>query len=73
MTTRLLIIGGSDAGISAGWRVRELDLRCEVTIVVADRFPNYSSKTGRNSSMVEFPPASSCRRSMTRYCTRSGR
>jgi NADPH-dependent 2,4-dienoyl-CoA reductase/sulfur reductase-like enzyme len=42
MTTRLLIIGGSDAGISAGLRARELDPRCEVTIVVADRFPNYS-------------------------------
>jgi len=42
MTTRLLIIGGSDAGISAGLRAREWDPRCEVTIVMADRFPNYS-------------------------------
>ncbi len=42
MTTRLLIIGGSDAGISAGLRARELDPHCEVTIVLADRFPNYS-------------------------------
>jgi NADPH-dependent 2,4-dienoyl-CoA reductase/sulfur reductase-like enzyme len=42
MTTKLLIIGGSDAGISAGVRARELDPSCEVTIVVADRFPNYS-------------------------------
>jgi len=42
MTTRLLIIGGSDAGISAGLRARELDSSCEVTIVLADRFPNYS-------------------------------
>jgi NADPH-dependent 2,4-dienoyl-CoA reductase/sulfur reductase-like enzyme len=42
MTTRLLIIGGSDAGISAGLRARELDSGCEVTILVADHFPNYS-------------------------------
>jgi NADPH-dependent 2,4-dienoyl-CoA reductase/sulfur reductase-like enzyme len=42
MTTRLLIIGGSDAGISAGLRARELDAGCEVTILVADRYPNYS-------------------------------
>ena len=42
MTTSLLIIGGSDAGISAGLRARELDPSCEVAIVVSDRFPNYS-------------------------------
>ncbi len=42
MSTRLVIIGGSDAGISAGLRARELDPTCEVTLVVADRFPNYS-------------------------------
>lgn len=37
-----LIIGGSDAGISAGLRARELDSSCDVTIVLADEFPNYS-------------------------------
>jgi NADPH-dependent 2,4-dienoyl-CoA reductase/sulfur reductase-like enzyme len=42
MSTRLLIVGGSDAGISAGLRARELNPECEVTIMVADRFPNYS-------------------------------
>jgi NADPH-dependent 2,4-dienoyl-CoA reductase/sulfur reductase-like enzyme len=42
MSTQLLIIGGSDAGISAGLRAKELDPECEATIVVADRFPNYS-------------------------------
>lgn len=42
MSTKLVIIGGSDAGISAGLRAKELDPGCEVTIVVADRFPNYS-------------------------------
>jgi NADPH-dependent 2,4-dienoyl-CoA reductase/sulfur reductase-like enzyme len=39
---RPLVIGGSDAGISAGLRARELRPDAEVTIVVADAFPNYS-------------------------------
>jgi len=40
--TRLLILGGSDAGISAALRAREVDSAAEVTVVLADRFPNYS-------------------------------
>lgn len=40
--TRLLIVGGSDAGISAGLRARELAPDVEVTLVVADAYPNYS-------------------------------
>ncbi|WP_026734165.1 FAD-dependent oxidoreductase [Fischerella sp. PCC 9605] len=40
--THLLIIGGSDAGISAALRARELDSSVDVTVVVADSFPNYS-------------------------------
>ncbi len=40
--TRILIIGGSDAGISAAIRAREVDPGSEVTVIVADRFPNYS-------------------------------
>ncbi len=40
--THLLIIGGSDAGISAALRAREVDPAVEVTVVVADAFPNYS-------------------------------
>lgn len=39
---RVLIIGGSDAGISAALRARELDSTAEVTIVLADDFPNFS-------------------------------
>ena len=39
---RLLIIGGSDAGISAALRARELQPNAEVTVVLADAFPNYS-------------------------------
>ncbi|WP_309735336.1 FAD-dependent oxidoreductase [Chamaesiphon sp. OTE_75_metabat_556] len=40
--TWMLIIGGSDAGISAALRMRELDAAVEITIVLADSFPNYS-------------------------------
>ena len=39
---RLLIIGGSDAGISAALRARELRPDVDVKVVVADSFPNYS-------------------------------
>jgi NADPH-dependent 2,4-dienoyl-CoA reductase/sulfur reductase-like enzyme len=38
----LVMIGGSDAGISAALRARELDPGAEVTVVVADAFPNFS-------------------------------
>ncbi len=38
----LVAIGGSDAGISAALRARELDPTAEVTVVVADAFPNFS-------------------------------
>ncbi len=40
--SHILIIGGSDAGISAALRARELDPASEVTIVTADRYPNFS-------------------------------
>ncbi|MHA2788538.1 FAD-dependent oxidoreductase [Corynebacterium sp. S7] len=40
--THLVIVGGSDAGISAALRARELSPSTEVTVVVADEFPNYS-------------------------------
>lgn len=42
MTMRLLIVGGSDAGISAALRARELDQSAEITVLLADDFPNYS-------------------------------
>jgi len=38
----LVVIGGSDAGISAALRARELDPGAEVTVVVADAYPNFS-------------------------------
>ncbi|HEX7269816.1 MAG TPA: FAD-dependent oxidoreductase, partial [Streptosporangiaceae bacterium] len=39
---RLVMIGGSDAGISAALRARELDPSADVTVVVADAYPNFS-------------------------------
>jgi NADPH-dependent 2,4-dienoyl-CoA reductase/sulfur reductase-like enzyme len=38
----LVAIGGIDAGISAALRARELDPQAEVTVVVADAYPNFS-------------------------------
>lgn len=38
----IIIIGGSDAGISAALRAREIDPDAFVTVIVADSFPNYS-------------------------------
>ena len=40
--TNILIIGGSDAGISAALRAKELDSSARVTVVLADRYPNFS-------------------------------
>jgi NADPH-dependent 2,4-dienoyl-CoA reductase/sulfur reductase-like enzyme len=39
---RVVVIGGSDAGISAGLRARELDPTVEVSLLVADAYPNFS-------------------------------
>jgi NADPH-dependent 2,4-dienoyl-CoA reductase/sulfur reductase-like enzyme len=38
----IVAIGGSDAGISAALRARELDPSVDVTVVVADAYPNFS-------------------------------
>jgi NADPH-dependent 2,4-dienoyl-CoA reductase/sulfur reductase-like enzyme len=38
----MIAIGGSDAGISAALRAREMDPGAEVTVVVADAYPNFS-------------------------------
>jgi NADPH-dependent 2,4-dienoyl-CoA reductase/sulfur reductase-like enzyme len=38
----LIAIGGSDAGISTALRARELDPEVDVTVVVADAYPNFS-------------------------------
>lgn len=42
MTMRVLIVGGSDAGISAALRAHELDHNAEIKVLLADDFPNYS-------------------------------
>lgn len=39
---RLLIIGGSDAGISAALRARELDKSAEIAVLLRDGYPNFS-------------------------------
>jgi NADPH-dependent 2,4-dienoyl-CoA reductase/sulfur reductase-like enzyme len=38
----VVMIGGSDAGISAALRARELDPAAEVTVVLEDAYPNFS-------------------------------
>lgn len=38
----IVAIGGSDAGISAALRIRELDPTTDVTVIVADAYPNFS-------------------------------
>ena len=38
----LVMIGGSDAGISAALRARDLDPGAEVTVVLEDAYPNFS-------------------------------
>jgi NADPH-dependent 2,4-dienoyl-CoA reductase/sulfur reductase-like enzyme len=39
---RLLVVGGSDAGVMAAFRACQLDPSVRVTMVVADRYPNFS-------------------------------
>ncbi len=36
----VVIIGGSDAGISAALRAKEIDSTASVTVIVGDSFPN---------------------------------
>jgi NADPH-dependent 2,4-dienoyl-CoA reductase/sulfur reductase-like enzyme len=38
----IVIIGGSDAGISAALRIRELNPALKPTLIVADKYPNFS-------------------------------
>ena len=38
----LVIIGGSDAGIAAALRARELSKDVRITVLLADDYPNYS-------------------------------
>ena len=38
----VVMIGGSDAGISAALRARELDPAADVTVLLEDAYPNFS-------------------------------
>jgi NADPH-dependent 2,4-dienoyl-CoA reductase/sulfur reductase-like enzyme len=38
----LVVVGGSDAGIAAALRAREIDPTADIDVVVADAFPNFS-------------------------------
>src|SRR5947208_13853856 len=38
----LVVVGGSDAGIAAALRAREVDSTVDVDVVLADAFPNFS-------------------------------
>jgi NADPH-dependent 2,4-dienoyl-CoA reductase/sulfur reductase-like enzyme len=40
--SHMLIIGGSDAGMSATLRIKEIDPLVDVTVIVADAYPSYS-------------------------------
>ena len=42
MSDHLVCVGGSDAGISAALRAREVSPQTDVTVVVADAYPNFS-------------------------------
>ena len=42
MSSRLVIVGGSDAGIMAGLRARRIDPSVQPLLVVVDAYPNFS-------------------------------
>jgi hypothetical protein len=42
LVMHLVVIGGSDAGISAALRAQELEPGAEISVLVADDYPNFS-------------------------------
>jgi NADPH-dependent 2,4-dienoyl-CoA reductase/sulfur reductase-like enzyme len=38
----LVVVGGSDAGVSAALRARQIDSTADIDVVVSDAFPNFS-------------------------------
>jgi NADPH-dependent 2,4-dienoyl-CoA reductase/sulfur reductase-like enzyme len=52
---RLVIIGGSDAGISAALRAREIDSGTEVDMIVADGCPRLSRVGNPDAKATIFP------------------
>jgi len=55
----LLIVGGSDAGISAALRARKVDASWGVRLVVADRFPWHDGRRLEHLDLSYTPPLSS--------------
>lgn len=39
---KIIIVGGSDAAISAGLRIKELECDADVTMILSDQYPNFS-------------------------------
>jgi hypothetical protein len=37
----MLIVGGSDAGISAALRIKEISAEARVAVITADAYPNF--------------------------------
>jgi NADPH-dependent 2,4-dienoyl-CoA reductase/sulfur reductase-like enzyme len=48
---RLLIIGGSDAGIAVALRTREVNPETEVTVVVADAYPTVARRRSKSRAI----------------------
>ena len=40
--SHMIVVGGSDAGISAALRIKELNAQDDVTVIVADAYPGFS-------------------------------
>src|ERR1700737_4624511 len=38
----LVVVGGSDAGVAAALRARQVDATADIDVVVGDAFPNFS-------------------------------
>ena len=81
----LVVIGGSDAGISAALRAQELEPGAEITVLVADDYPNFSicglpyflsGETPDWHALAhrsEFPGLNILRRHMARQIDASGK
>ena len=51
---KLLIIGGSDAGVSAALKAKELKPELEVQVLLADEYPNLSICVYLMQSVVRY-------------------
>ena len=53
---RLLVVGGSDAGIAAALRAREIDPSVEVTVALADTYPELTVDPLSDLDLSYAPP-----------------